>query len=437
MAYTENKEPDGLTALTSLDDADVIVVGDVSDASEAAKHITWLNIKTAITTLIEGLTSYFNVSSDTSDDITEGATNLFLTSAERTTIGNQSGTNTGDQTSIVGITGTKAQFDTAVTDGDIMYIGDAPTSHSHTKSDLTDIADFLLESEVDTDIKTLVLPASTTISTFGASLVDDIDAATARTTLGAGVLDNIVEDTTPQLGGNLDVQTNAINTSTVNGDITLTPNGTGNIVLGNFELDADQTVGVGQDNYVLTYDNGTGHISLEAPSGGIVDIVDDTTPQLGGDLDTNGNDIILAENDVIELDSALSVDGKFSGIAIDGTAGATLAFGDVVYLQASDSRWELADADAVGTGGTTMVGICVLAAAADGNATKILLQGTIRADAAFPALTIGSAVYLSTTAGDVQTTAPSGTDDVVKVLGYALTADSMYWNPSVDHLTVV
>lgn len=30
--------------------------------------------------------------------------------------GSSSGTNTGDQTSIVGITGTKAQFDTAVTD---------------------------------------------------------------------------------------------------------------------------------------------------------------------------------------------------------------------------------------------------------------------------------------------------------------------------------
>jgi hypothetical protein len=41
------------------------------------------------------------------------------------------GTNSGDQTSIVGITGTKAQFDTAVTDGNFMYIGDAPTAHTH------------------------------------------------------------------------------------------------------------------------------------------------------------------------------------------------------------------------------------------------------------------------------------------------------------------
>lgn len=35
-----------------------------------------------------------------------------------------SGTNTGDQTSIVGITGTKDQFNTAVTDGDFLFSGD-------------------------------------------------------------------------------------------------------------------------------------------------------------------------------------------------------------------------------------------------------------------------------------------------------------------------
>ena len=44
----------------------------------------------------------------------------------------------------------------------------------------------LMDSEVDADIKTLVLPASTTISAFGASLIDDAAASNARTTLGLG-----------------------------------------------------------------------------------------------------------------------------------------------------------------------------------------------------------------------------------------------------------
>lgn len=69
------------------------------------------------------------------------------------------------------------------------------TDADHTKlngiealADVTDVtnvtaAGALMDSEVDADIKTLVLPASTTISTFGATLIDDDNAATARTTL--------------------------------------------------------------------------------------------------------------------------------------------------------------------------------------------------------------------------------------------------------------
>jgi hypothetical protein len=72
------------------------------------------------------------------------------------------------------------------------------TNDDHTKlngieasADVTDAtnvtaAGALMDSEVDADIKTLSLPASTTISTYGASLVDDADAAAARTTLGLG-----------------------------------------------------------------------------------------------------------------------------------------------------------------------------------------------------------------------------------------------------------
>lgn len=42
------------------------------------------------------------------------------------------GTNTGDQTSISGIAGTKAQFDAAVTDGNFLYVGDVAGNATHT-----------------------------------------------------------------------------------------------------------------------------------------------------------------------------------------------------------------------------------------------------------------------------------------------------------------
>lgn len=53
-----------------------------------------------------------------------GVDDNYVTDAEKVKLGNLSGTNTGDQTSIVGITGTKAQFDTVITDGNILYVGD-------------------------------------------------------------------------------------------------------------------------------------------------------------------------------------------------------------------------------------------------------------------------------------------------------------------------
>jgi hypothetical protein len=156
-----------------------------------------------------------------------------------------------------------------------------------------------------------------------------------------------------------------------------------------------------------------------------------TFPSATGTLAT----LTMEENIPFTYDAALSADGKYSGFVRAGTAGATLAFGDLVYLAAADSRWELADADAASTSGDVLLGMCVLAAAADGNATTILLQGFIRADAAFPALTIGAPAYVSTTAGDIQVAQPSGTDDVIRRVGWAWTADELYFNPSSDYTT--
>lgn len=148
-----------------------------------------------------------------------------------------------------------------------------------------------------------------------------------------------------------------------------------------------------------------------------------------------GNMTLGESTGQIVLDPALSADGTWSGIMVAGTAGATLAFGDLIYLAAADSRWELADADAASTAGDVILGMCVLAAAADGDPTNILLYGKIRADTAFPSLTIGAPAYVGTTAGDIVTAQPSGTDDVIRVVGFGLTADVLMFCPSPVYIT--
>lgn len=142
------------------------------------------------------------------------------------------------------------------------------------------------------------------------------------------------------------------------------------------------------------------------------------------------------ENKGITLDAALSADGKYSGIMEAGTAGTTLVFGDLVYLAVADGRWELTDADAEATA-FGKIGICVLAAANNGDPTVILLWGKVRADAAFPNLTVGAPVYVGTDPGDVQVAKPVGANDIIRIVGYGNTINELFFCPQNTFLQVV
>lgn len=142
----------------------------------------------------------------------------------------------------------------------------------------------------------------------------------------------------------------------------------------------------------------------------------------------------LTENDPILLVSACSADGKYSGICIAGVAGAALAFGDLCYLNDNDSRWELADAN-LSDGYDALLGICILAAVGDGAATRMLIMGNVRADAAFPALTVGKPVYMGESAGDIVVAQPVTADVCIRVIGHALTADELLFKPDNAYIT--
>lgn len=162
-------------------------------------------------------------------------------------------------------------------------------------------------------------------------------------------------------------------------------------------------------------------IEIIGVGGGLDNVVEDATPELGGHLEIHEFYLLL--------DPGLSADGTFSGWADNGIAGATLVFGDLCYFSVTDSRWEKADASAESTT-KPLLGICILAAAGDGSATRMLLWGKIRADARFPSMTAGAPMFVSTTAGDITATCPTGTGEQGRPIGHAKTANELMFNPS-------
>ena len=122
---------------------------------------------------------------------------------------------------------------------------------------------------------------------------------------------------------NLTFNGNSITTTNPNGNLNLTPNGTGNIVLDG--VNWPQTAGT--SGYFLTTD-GTNQTSwtqvIQATGFEIESVLDDTTPQLGGNLDVNGNTItsVSGGNITITPDTTGSVvlDGQ-SWPQADGNGG--------------------------------------------------------------------------------------------------------------------
>ncbi len=154
--------------------------------------------------------------------------------------------------------------------------------------------------------------------------------------------------------------------------------------------------------------------------GAIANVVEDTTPQLGGDLETNQKNITQI--------ATLTTDNSAQGdIVTDIVAGESLAFGNIVYLK-SDGKWWKATNTAIAT--TGLIGFVLESKSAD-EATKVLLRGFVRDDDY--ALTVGGVIYLGAS-GAITQTAPSTEDYVIQVLGYALHADRLYFNPSYDRI---
>jgi hypothetical protein len=186
-------------------------------------------------------------------------------------------------------------------------------------------------------------------------------------------------------------------------------------------------VAAGADGYKLT-SHGAGAVpTWESPgAGGLTDIVDDTTPQLGGDLDLNTKAISVAPAPAADT---------FEGFSIVLEAHEDMVIGSLCYIDASGEA-ALTDADAAATMPGCVLATAVVDQSADPTGVFLLPGGVIHLHTLAPAWTIGGLVYAGSgagphTPGALNQTPPAGDSDVVQIVGVALAADILLFIPSL------
>jgi hypothetical protein len=197
---------------------------------------------------------------------------------------------------------------------------------------------------------------------------------------------------------------------------------------------------------------GTGAIGADAvDSANIADDAIDSEHYTDGSIDNAhiADDAIDSEHyAAASIDGEHLAVGKDGALSLDATpdsdhtangpqtstlnAGYSSTIMDLVYLNAS-GKWLEADADASGTS-INLLGIA-LEAKTDGQAMNVALSGSFVRDDTWN-WTIGVPLYISGTLGAITATKPSGSGDIVRTVGYAVTADIIFFNPSSDYVTL-
>ena len=118
----------------------------------------------------------------------------------------------------------------------------------------------------------------------------------------------------------------------------------------------------------------------------------------------------------------------------------TVTAGNVYQLSepsGGTSAWLQTDADSEGTS-KGMLAIALGSGAS--NSVGMLVRGFARFTSVFSLTggTMGNPIYLSTTAGAITMTAPSGTGDIVRIIGYLVddTTEVIYFNPDNTYIEI-
>jgi len=152
----------------------------------------------------------------------------------------------------------------------------------------------------------------------------------------------------------------------------------------------------------------------------------------GGEVTTGGNFLVGGNLNASKrrLTKTGTSAGQHNGDVVYFGSTTSMTTGSI-YVYNSGS-WALADADAE----STSKGMLAVALGAASNTNGMLIRGTATLSA--NSGTVGDKIYLSTTAGRAQNSAPTGSGKVVRLIGYSLdsTNGQVYFNPD-NHYTVL
>jgi hypothetical protein len=125
-----------------------------------------------------------------------------------------------------------------------------------------------------------------------------------------------------------------------------------------------------------------------------------------------------------KLGKSGTTDGDYDGDVVYFGGTTSMEVGKIYYLNSS-GNWALTDADAE----ATAKGMLAVALGSASDTNGMLVRGFVTLD--HDPGTVGDTLFLSTTAGQASSTAPSGNGDIVRVVGYCLDSSNgqVYFNP--------